>query len=191
MDQPDFRLPDTSLVERIKSDDEPTLKKLYTSNYKVMERYILQHSGSVADAKDTYQEAFLAVWRNIQLGRFVPSAESDFAYYLIRVVKNKWIDHLRKVKGKRTVPIEEVQADSIMAEENEDELGGYIDNARLQYKNLGTRCRELLTAFYFRRKSLRDIASAFGWTESSAKNNKYRCLKQLREMVLKEGGRNG
>ncbi|HWK57001.1 MAG TPA: sigma-70 family RNA polymerase sigma factor [Parapedobacter sp.] len=191
MDQPDFRLPNTSLVERIKSDDEVTLKNLYTSNYRLMERYVLRHSGSVDDAKDTYQEAFLAVWRNVQLGRFVPSVESDFAYYLTRVVKNKWIDSLRKAKGKRTIPIEEAQTDSIAAEENTDEVDGYIDNVRLQYKNLGGRCRELLAGFYFKRNSLRDIASAFGWTESSAKNNKYRCLKQLREMVLKNGGTNG
>ncbi|MFB2119428.1 MULTISPECIES: sigma-70 family RNA polymerase sigma factor [Parapedobacter] len=191
MDQPDFRLPDTSLVERIKSDDEVTLKNLYTSNYRLMERYILQHSGSVDDAKDTYQEAFLAVWRNVQHGRFVPSAESDFTYYLMRVVKNKWIDSMRKAKGKRTIPIEDVQTDSIAMEENTDEVDGYIDNVRLQYKNLGDRCRELLAGFYFKRKSLRDIASEFGWTESSAKNNKYRCLKQLREMVLKNGGTNG
>src|SRR5690606_9544345 len=176
MDQPDFRLPNTSLVERIKSDDEVTLKNLYTSNYRLMERYVLRHSGSVDDAKDTYQEAFLAVWRNVQLGRFVPSVESDFAYYLTRVVKNKWIDSLRKAKGKRTIPIEEAQTDSIAAAENTDEVDGYIDNVRLQYKNLGGRCRELLAGFYFKRKSLRDIASAFGWTESSAKNNKYRCL---------------
>ena len=191
MDQPDFRLSDTLLVERIKSDDEVTLKNLYTSNYRLMERYVLRHSGSVDDAKDTYQEAFLAVWRNVQLGRFVPSVESDFAYYLTRVVKNKWIDSLRKAKGKRTIPIEDVQTDSIAMEENTDEVDGYIDNVRQQYKNLGNRCRELLAGFYFKRKSLRDIASEFGWTESSAKNNKYRCLKQLREMVLKNGGTNG
>src|SRR5690606_2443105 len=128
MDQPDFRLSDTLLVERIKSDDEVTLKNLYISNYRLMGRYILQHSGSVDDAKDTYQEAFLAVWRNVQLGRFVPSAESDFVYYLMRVVKNKWIDSLRKAKGKPTIPIEDVQTDSIAMEENTDEVDGYIDN---------------------------------------------------------------
>lgn len=187
MDQPDFRLPDTSLVERIKSDDGVTLKNLYTSNYRLMERYILQHSGSEDDAKDTYQEAFLAVWRNVQLGRFVPSAENEFAYYLTRVVKNKWIDTLRKAKGKRVIAIEEALAEPITEEENTDEEDRYIDIVRLQYKHLGERCRELLTAFYFKRRSLRDIAGAFGWTEASAKNSKYRCLKQLREMVLKSG----
>src|SRR5690606_1875624 len=106
MDQPDFRLPNTSLVERIKSDDEVTLKNLYTSNYRLMERYVVRHSGSVDDAKDTYQEACLAVWLNIQLSRFVATVVSDYVYYLTPVVEKALINHLRKIKGKQAVPIE-------------------------------------------------------------------------------------
>ncbi len=191
MDQPSSRQVRPPLVERLKSDDENTLNALYAANYKTLEFYVLRNNGSVDDAKDIYQEAFLAVWRNVQLDRFTPNDEGDFAAYLIRVAKNKWIDELRKNKTKQTASVEGAYGTDPAIDELTDETDTYIDAVKKQYRYLGARCRELLGRFYFRKQSLREIAAVFEWTEASAKNNKYRCLKQLRESVLKEGGKNG
>ncbi|HEY0040609.1 MAG TPA: hypothetical protein VGB71_08105, partial [Flavisolibacter sp.] len=54
---------------------------------------------------------------------------------------------------------------------------------RENFTKLGNNCRELLNRFYFQKESLRTIALAFQWTEATAKNNKYRCLQQLRELI--------
>lgn len=189
MDQPVSRQPGQPFVERLKSDDAHTLKTLYTNHLKAAMHYIVQNSGSMDDARDSYQEAFVAVWRNVQLGRFAPKDESEFAAYLIRVVKNKWIDELRKRKNRHNIPVEgEGEADAASADEP-DETDAYIDIVKEQYKHLGARCRELLGRFYFLKQPLREIAAVFEWTEASAKNNKYRCLKQLRELVLRGGER--
>lgn len=50
-----------------------------------------------------------------------------------------------------------------------------------QFKKLGSTCREVLIRFYYRKESLRLIAGHFDWSEATARNNKYRCLQQLRE----------
>src|SRR5690606_34431903 len=176
MDQPAFRLPDDSLVKRIISDEQAVLKQLYIANYEALERYILQNSGGGDDAKDIYQEAFLAVWRNIQIGRFLPRDEGDFEAYLMRVGKNKWIDELRKQKNRYMVPVDERHESDVVSDERGEETDDYINAVKKQYKHLGARCRELLGRFYFRKQSLREIAAEFAWTEASAKNNKYRCL---------------
>lgn len=184
MNQPGSRQLRPSFVERLKSDEERLLNALYTTNYKPLKLYVLRNSGSPDDAKDIYQEAFLAVWRNVQTDRFAPRDEQEFAAYLIRVGKNKWIDELRKNKNKQLVSADK---SDITSEEHTDETDTYIHTVKKQYKHLGARCRELLGRFYFSKQSLREIAAVFNWTEASAKNNKYRCLKQLREQVLKEG----
>lgn len=186
MNQPGSRQLRPSLTERLKSDEERILNVLYTTNYKPLELYIVRNNGSSDDAKDIYQEAFLAVWRNVQTDRFTPRDEEEFAAYLMRVGKNKWIDELRKNKNKYKVSVDEESGFDRVSEGYADETDTYINAVKKHYKYLGARCRELLGRFYFRKQSLREIAEVFNWTETSAKNNKYRCLKQLREQVLKE-----
>ena len=188
MDQLEFRSYSQDVFsDRLKSGEESILKALYLMHFETVRRYVLQNNGSSDDASDVYQEAFIAVWRNVQLDRFVPQDEHEFAAYLIRVAKNKWIDELRKAKNRRWVSMDgEFDRDAVLPTEV-DETDVYVDVVKKQYRHLGERCRELLGRFYFRKESLRKIAEAFGWTEASAKNNKYRCLKQLRELVVKGG----
>jgi len=189
MDRLEFRpFSQEVFADRLKSGEEAILKTLYLRYRGTVEHHVLQNSGSNDDANDVYQEAFIAVWRNVQLDRFVPQDEREFAAYLIRVAKNKWIDELRKSKNKQRVTMDmEFDGGSVQQPEA-DETDAYIEAVKKQYQHLGERCRELLNRFYFRKESLRKIAEAMGWTEASAKNNKYRCLKQLRELVIKEGG---
>lgn len=176
-----------SFAEALKADQEKMLEMLYVKNYRNLEYYIVKNSGTVDDAKDIFQEAFLAVWRNVQLDRFVPVDEGEFAAYLFRVGRNKWIDELRK--NKHIISVEMGRDGDYAEDESPDETDTYINTVKKQYKHLGIRCRELLGRFYFRKQPLREIAAVFDWTEASAKNNKYRCLKQLRELVLKGGAK--
>src|SRR5690349_12147059 len=164
--------PNTFLLS-LRSQDELLLKSIYTKNYRSVEQYIMKNNGSAEDARDIYQEAFIAAWRNVQLSRFIPAGENDYGAYLFTVARNKWIDHLRKLKSKRVVELVE---DRMQDEENDDSFNGdrYIEQVKLQFDRLGERCRELLSQFYFQKASLRKIAAQFSWTEASAKNNKYR-----------------
>ena len=66
----------------IKANDEQALKSLYKSGYGKVEKYVLNNKGSAEQAKDIYQDAFIAVWRNIQLDQFVPRNETALSGYL-------------------------------------------------------------------------------------------------------------
>lgn len=167
----------------IKQNDEAALKALYQQNYGKVETYVLNNNGTVDEAKDVYQEAFIAVWRNIQLDRFRPANESSLSGYLYQVAKNKWLDHLRSGHYKKVVPLKDSdngEADGSVV--NEIELA-YLSSVQENLARLGENCRELLKRFYYRKESLRLIAAAFDWTEATAKNNKYRCLQKLRELI--------
>ena len=54
----------------------------------------------------------------------------------------------------------------------------------LAFKNLGQPCKQLLSTFYFDKKSLKDIASELKIKEATARNKKYRCMEKLRAVVL-------
>ena len=71
-----------------------------------------------------------------------------------------------------------------MTIETDNEENTYIATVRQHYAAMGNPCKEVLKQFYFLKQTMAQIASNFSWTEATAKNNKYRCLQKLRNMIL-------
>jgi RNA polymerase sigma factor (sigma-70 family) len=171
------------LYDALKANDEAALKDFYTNNYYKAEQYILKNNGTIEYAKDIYQEAFIAVWRNIQSEKFHPENENSPAAYLHRIVKNKWLDHLRSQHHKKTIPLAG-DTDSVEEVWPEEDLL-YLTEVKNKFKYLGENCKQVLIRFYYKKESMRAIAEKFEWTEATAKNNKYRCLQRLRDLLKK------
>lgn len=156
---------------------------MYVQHFDKIKQFVLQNRGSEEDAKDIYQEAFTAVWRNIQLDKFQPKSETSLGGYIYQVAKYKWIDQLRLRKNKKTIALVEGSDAFIEKQTLTDDNLGYLESIKVNYRQLGEQCKELLNLFYFKKENMKQIAARFSWTEASAKNNKYRCLQKLREMV--------
>ncbi len=169
-------------LNAIKGNDESAMKSLYQSNFKRVEIYILANNGDEDDAKDIYQEAFIAMWRNIQLNKFIPENTASFSAYLYRIAQNKWIDHLRTRKSKRMVAIPE-NTDFEASDDISDEENEFVSTIKDKLGELGENCRTVLTKFYYHKQSLREISAAMNWTEATARNNKYRCIERLRALL--------
>ncbi len=174
------------LVEAIKTNDQLVLKKLYQDNYKKVEIYILQNSGSMPHAKDIYQEAFLAMYQNIKAGKFSPTNETALQGYLYLIAKNKWTDFLRSSKFKKTSSLADNHqtSDESLDPELNYESDEKLETTMRAFGALGPDCKELLTQFYYQKKSLRDIASELNLGEASTRNKKYRCIQKLRDIAL-------
>lgn len=149
---------------------------------------MLKNNGCIDQAKDIYQEAFIAVWRNIQLDKFYPESENALAAYLCQIARNKWIDHLRSKSYQNKRPINDLVHK--LSDENieEEEDNRFIDAVKKHFEKLGENCKEVLTRFYYKKESMKKIASRFGWTDATARNNKYRCLQSLREIIKSKAG---
>ncbi|MBR9846529.1 MAG: sigma-70 family RNA polymerase sigma factor [Algicola sp.] len=175
------------LIEAIKANDQIALKEFYMSNYYKIEALVIKNSGSVEHAKDLYQESFIAVWKNLKANKFEPKNETALQGYLYQIAKNKWMDILRSNKFKKTngltdeamVALKEEPANEAI-EANESKLNATMS----AFKNLGQPCKQLLTNFYYEKKSLREIASELQLEEASVRNKKYRCMEKLRSIVL-------
>jgi len=170
-----------SQLEAIKANDELALKEFYDANFYKVESFILDNSGSRQQAKDIFQEAFIATWRNVQLGKFIPQSATSLNGYLYQIARNKWLTHLSSSHVTRVVPLKE----SMEFEEDESfvEKDKYIEEVKKHFKHLGANCKDLLSRFYYLNESLREIANAFGWTEATARNNKYRCIQKLKSLL--------
>ena len=64
-------------------------------------------------------------------------------------------------------------------EEQEEQL----QQMKTHFAKLGSTCKDVLLRFYYKKESLRNIATSQGWTEATARNNKYRCLQQLKGLM--------
>lgn len=174
----------TDQVLAIKANDNAVLETLYHDNYYKIEQLVIKNSGSKEEAKDLFQEAFIAVWRSVQLDKFIPENENSLDGYLYRVARNKWMDQLRSGHNSKVVSLEDYdglqQEDEVSVEEN-----ALISDVKKHFKSLGDNCREVLKRYYYQNESLRTIANAMSWTEATARNNKYRCIQQLRTLMSK------
>jgi len=176
------------LIKAIQVNDERALKTLYEDNFHKTKNYILKNSGSVDEAKDFFQEAFVTVWEHVQDNKFIPQNKSALNGYLYTIAKNKWLNHLNSARYRKTNSYEnhvetlsnkKTIEDDIFNEDNK------IDEVAIAFETLGDACKKLLAVFYYESKSLRDISKILNITEASARNKKYRCLEKLRTLVLK------
>lgn len=156
------------IIQGIKNNDSKVIQVFYQSQYKKIEQYVLANNGYTEDAKDIYQEAFIVLWKNIRKGKFIPENRTAIAGYIYQIAKNK-----------TTV---ELQSNLRQSEEdNELETEEYHQWVVKEFENLGQTCKEVLKRFYFQKESMEQIAMAFEWTPATARNNKYRCIKQLKD----------
>ena len=174
------------LITAIKSNDSVAIKSFYVSNFRKTQSLVLNNSGTEEDATDVYQEAFIVVWNNIKNSTFIPINETAIEGYLFSIAKNKWMDIVRSTRFKKT---NNTLNEAILNEEAYEAYQDDVFDLKLKstmnaFKNLGQPCKELLTTFYFEKKSLKDIATLLNIEEATARNKKYRCMEKLRSLVI-------
>lgn len=177
----------SELVYAIKSNETSVLKHFYTANYKKIEVLVLKNSGSIEYAKDIYQDAFITVWTHVKNDKFIPENDTALQGYLYRIAKNKWTDVLRSKAFKNSKSLN-TETIAVIENDESDYEHDAVENNKLKtameaFKNLGQPCKQLLTTFYFEKKSLRDIAEQLQLNEASVRNKKYRCMEKLRVLV--------
>lgn len=180
-------------VKAFKRNDPKILRAVYVEVFPKIRAHVLQNSGSEEQAKDVFQEAFIACWKNIKEDRFT---DGNISAYLFTIAKNKWTDVLRSSEYKKTVNMDLGSVSGVSVEETgegeqdheEEQQRSMLETALAQ---LGEQCRTLLKLFYFNRKSMEEIAGEIGLAPSSARNQKYRCMEKLRGFCIqiKNNGR--
>ena len=168
---------DQQIIEHLRHNN---YQKAVNGLYDVLspaKKYIQSNNGSVDDAKDLFQDALVILYKNVQSEAF--NLTVSLKTYLLAIVKNLWLQELRR-RNKMPVVTQQPDLPEIILEEEKD-----IEMAKAAFNLLGEKCRQLLILFYFKKKTYRELASflAFG-DERTAKNQKYRCLQKAKENFL-------
>ncbi|MFK7812181.1 MAG: RNA polymerase sigma factor [Maribacter sp.] len=173
------------IVLGFKKNDSKVMEALYTTVFPKVCLFILKNNGNETKAKDIFQEAFIACWKNIKADKF--SEEGNVEAYLYTIAKNKWTDFLRSTNYKKVVAHEnKLELIKVVDDEKIDESVEKAQRNAMQkaLNQLGSNCKTLLNLFYFERKSMDDISQTMNLTSASARNQKYRCMEKLRKLSL-------
>ncbi len=158
-------------------------------------------SGKISDyeLEDVFQDANIILYEKIVKGDFVLTA--TFQTYLNSVCRFQLLNTLEK--SKLTTDYEDNSDD-----DDDENPNGYhssitdsldavdhsnepqflaIETALVKMKDAGGHCYELLTLFWYHKKSMNELTIEFGYNNSdTTKNQKAKCQKRLEKMAFNE-----
>ncbi len=177
---------DSELLEALRSGRgmNPVLKFLYRQNFEVLKVYIVQNSGSEQDAEDIFQEVLVSFIELVRLEKF--RGDSSVKTFLYALTRNTWLNELKR-KGRADVremkfekakdTIDEDAAQKIAGRESRKQVMDVVEK-------LGEQCKKILLAYYYEDRSMKEIVDIAGYdSEQVVRNKKYKCLKQLEQML--------
>ena len=171
---------DEALYDGMKKKDPKVYQWIYNQMFSSIETMVKKNSGTSDDARDLFQEGLVSLWRNIRLDKYKLKSGVKLSTYFYQLCKNKWISELRRKKIDTTEWNEGLEQEEISLDVHDEERITKIERALEQ---LGGSCQELLQRFYYRKESLKVISIQLGYTEKTAKNNKYRCMQKLKTIL--------
>jgi RNA polymerase sigma factor (sigma-70 family) len=175
---------DQELLEGLANNDDKSLEIIYSENFPMIYRMVLQNNGSEPDAKDLFQEAVIILYEKVQEGGFVLT--SKLKTYIYAVCRRLWLKKLQGQAWQGTISeeLEDITPveDTIEEAEKRDEQYVIMEKAM---SHMGEPCKTILEDYYLHKRSMQEISEKFGYTNSeNAKNQKYKCLMRLKKLFF-------
>lgn len=172
------------LVAGIAENNTQALDYLYQNNFHAIKQFILKNNGAEADAHDVFQEAIIATWLNIREEKFHALNGNSLGGYLYQIARNKWLDKVRSKPFRTTVRLaeEEMEQPAYSNMDTEEHQSERIQYLHRLYQALGEKCKTILNAFYYHKKSLKEIGLELNYDGETMRTLKYRCMMKLRKL---------
>lgn len=145
--------------------------------------YIKQNSGDRDQAQDVIQDTLITIYNQAIKNKLELTCPFDAYFFLL--CKRKWLNQLKKSSNKEVTIKEEILYKGDDAQELAFETEIFGEKQALfteMFNNLGTACKDLLTAT-FKIKSMEEVAESLGVTYAYARKKKSLCIGKLTELV--------
>ncbi len=168
---------DEEIIQQFRSGNHDAPIKFLYKEFPKLQALILASGGDKRDARETFHDALILLIEKTSEPSF--TLTSKLTTYLYGITRLLWKNKLRKQQKNK-----ELEWSDTMILTNEDI--GYQDEQEERIKALESvlskitkRCQEIFRRFYFEKESMKEIASAMGFSSiNSAKTQKYKCMEQ-------------
>lgn len=173
-----------SYLNALLQNDERTLTLLYKATIPGITAYVVQNSGTEADAQDIFQEALLAIFQKARSGQL--QLTTGFQPYLYAVCRNLWLMQLRKRKVRRVTNLKDTQHEPVTDSFGDAEFtADHYARLRLlqeQLEKLGDGCRHLLR-LSLSGKPLEEVARLLNMSYAYIRKKKSECKGKLFTLI--------
>lgn len=158
---------------------------LYEASFPAIARHIAQRGGTIVEAEDVFQDALLVYYEKARDGS-LRLAQGEKAY-IFGVARYLWAKRYRE-------NMRHTSLDNLVAAYERRELDPEwrelpeqrIANDRIirLLQAAGQKCMQLLTAFYYDKLDMDDLATRFGFSgRRSATVQKFKCLQKVKQLT--------
>lgn len=193
---------DQELILKIKEDAEAlgiVYKKCKSSALQFL-RKINYQSNERIDIEDIFQDSMIVLYENIVHKDFVLASNTSLQTYLNSVCRNQLLKKIGKnnsVELNENKGIDDDEQDNVMEfnplitdtldefEDTKEKQFNAIEKALEKIKLAGGHCYELLTLFWYHKKSMNELTYIFGYTNAAnTKSQKAKCQKRLEKITF-------
>jgi len=173
-------LTEQEIFESLKSGSIENLSIVY-ERYRdeCMNWLIRKYACTEDNARELYQVSVITFYENIIRNKFT-EVRTSFKTYLFSIAKNKFMELQRD--DQRTTDLSPLAhyTEEIVHENRPEEE---VMNLKDCLDKLGDPCKALLKKFYYEQCNMVEICKEMGYKNpESARNQKYKCLKRLRNL---------
>lgn len=166
-------------------DRKAVFTALYEKCFHAVAQYIARRGGVLEEAEDVFQDALLVYYEKTRQGSL--NLQRGEKEYIFGIARYLWAKRYRE--NMRHTSLDELVAayeggklEPQWAELPEQRVAGQQVIRILQ--RAGQRCMQLLTAFYYEKLDMDNVASRFGFSgKRSATVQKFKCLQKVKQLV--------
>jgi RNA polymerase sigma factor (sigma-70 family) len=180
------KLEDVELLEAIRQGRnlDTAIRSIYREHFENLTWIVKNNNGNQQDAEDIFQEVLVNFIELVQKDKF--RGESTVKTFLFSMTRHTWLNELKKrgrsdareLKYEKMKDTEEMDVSHLIAEREVKKQVMDIVN------QLGDTCKKILVMFYYENLSMKEILANLEYeNEQVVRNKKYKCLRQLEQMI--------
>lgn len=164
---------------KLRNPHQEIFLALYEETFPKVCRWIQKSGGNLEQARDIFQDAIVIYYEKTNNAGFVPTINNEA--YLLGISKFLWYKKLRLEQRAQQARLDiNLEIEDYQEPVATEKILSYLERA-------GKKCMELLRAFYYDRKTMREISDQFKFSgERSATVQKFKCLEKVRDSIQEQ-----
>ena len=186
---------DGELVKQVLAGDDAAYALLVQRYRSRVFSTASRYARNGAELEDLAQDIFIRIWKGLKTYR----ADAPFEHWLMTVTVRTCYDFLRKHRNRRErevlvdeMPAVQMSGDGMFSadapEERQRRQREAWELVQFLMEKLNEKEHLVITLMELEEKSVKEVASLTGWSESNVKVRAYRARNKMRVLFEKQGG---